>query len=167
MQEEFKCIHDLLQTNSMYSSVSGSESQSGGGSCMSVNAGYTIVYDKNIVPRFTRNEHQTCSLHYVHSYAVKDKINFSKLSSNTPTNVNIFDVIPNEEDYKSLLSDLVLLITRMIVKYIPFCHEDFENLPLKHIFHKYSEQMSNRSEISSGFEKNETINLFGQNVIML
>ncbi len=55
----------------------------------------------------------------------------------------------------------------MIVKYIPFCHEGFENLPLKHISHKYSEQMSNRSEILSGFEIIETIILFGQNVIML
>ncbi len=82
--------------------VSGSESQSGGGSGMSVNAGYKIVFDKNIVPRFMHNEHQTRSLNYVYSYAVKDKINFSKLSSNTPTNVNIFDVISNEEDYKSL-----------------------------------------------------------------
>ncbi len=45
MQEEFKDIHGMLQTNSMSSCVSGSKSQSGGGSCMSVNAGYKIVFD--------------------------------------------------------------------------------------------------------------------------
>ena len=66
---------------------------------MSVNNEFKIVFDnidKNVAPRFMRNEHQTRSLHYVHSYAVKDRLDFSNLSNQRPTNIkNVFDVIPD------------------------------------------------------------------------
>ena len=52
------------------------------------------------------------------------------------------NVIPDEEDYKYLKSDFAVLITQMIVEYIPFFNEDYEGLPLKHISHIFSKQMS-------------------------
>ncbi len=45
----------------------------------SVNTGYKIVFDnidKNVNPRHMRSDNQTRSLHYVQSYAVKDRINY-------------------------------------------------------------------------------------------
>ena len=136
MQDELDKICDHhLQTSLSSNTMNESELQSGEGG-MSVNTGYKIVFDnidKNVAPRFMRNEHQTRSLHYVHSYAVKDRLDFSNLSSQRPTNFNVFGVIPDVEDYKYLKSDFAVLIKRIIVEYIPFFHEDYEGLPLKHI----------------------------------
>ena len=118
----------------------------------SLNSGYKIVFDnidKNVKPRFVRSDHQTHSLHFVHSYAVKDRIEFSQFSSKTPTAVNIFDIIPDEHDYKSLKSDFAVLISRMIVEYMPFFSTDYKGIPLQHIPHKYSKQMSIKSEVVS------------------
>ena len=102
VQDELDKICDLqLQTSLSSNTVNESELQSGEGG-MSVNTGYKIVFDnidKNVAPRFMRNEHQIRSLHYFHSYAVKDRLDFSNLSSQRPTNINVFGVIPDEEDY--------------------------------------------------------------------
>ena len=112
---------------------------------MSVNIGYKVIFDninKNVARRFMRNEHQSHSLHYVNSYAVKHRLEFSNLSSQRATNINIFDVIPDEEEHKYLKSDVAVFIARMIVEYIQLFHEHYESLPLKHISHIFSKKMS-------------------------
>lgn len=46
----------------------------------SVNAGYKVVFDnidKNVQPRHERVDSKTKSLHYVHGYAKKDRIDYS------------------------------------------------------------------------------------------
>ena len=100
--------------------------------------------DKNAKPRFVHSDHQTHSLHFVHSYAVKDRIEFSQFSSKTPTAVNIFDIIPDEHDYKTLKSDFAVLTSRMIVEYMPFFSTEYKGIPLQHIPHKYSKQNVNK-----------------------
>jgi len=119
---------------------------------LSINAGYKIVFDnidKNVRPRFMRSEHQTRSLHFVHSFAVKDRIAFSQFSSKTPTEVNVFDILPDDNDYKSLKSDFAVLVSRMIVEYMPFFSADYKGISSKYIPHKYSKQMSSKSEVVS------------------
>ena len=98
-----------------------------------------------------RSEHQTCSLHFVHSYAVKDRIEFCHLSSKAASEVNIFAVIPSADDLKCLKSDFTVLVSRLIVEYIPFFSEDYKGLPAEHIAHKFSEEMSRKSEVVSTF----------------
>jgi len=49
--------------------------------------GFKLVFDdidKNVKPRFQRNEIKSQSLHYVHAYAVKDRINMASLSDLPP-----------------------------------------------------------------------------------
>ena len=68
---------------------------------LSINAGYKIVFDnidKNVKPRYMRSDCQTHSLHCVHRYGVKDRIDFSEYSDVAPQEVNAFNVIPTEED---------------------------------------------------------------------
>ena len=36
----------------------------------------------------------------MNSYAVKDRIDFSQFSSETPTELTLFEVLPNDADYK-------------------------------------------------------------------
>lgn len=119
---------------------------------ISLNAGYKIVFDnidKNVKPRYMRSEHQTRSLHYVQSYAVKDRVDFSSISSEMRTEVNVFHVIPDDNDYEALKSDFKVLVSRLIVKHMPFFSIDYRGIPPTHIPHKYSKQMSSKSEVVS------------------
>ena len=119
---------------------------------LSANAGYKLVFDnldKNVKPRHMRTDNQTKSLHFVQSYATRDRVDFSRYSNEAPTEVNAFDVLPTEEDYKSLKADFSTLVSRMMVEHIPFFSTDFKGLPVKHIPHQYSREMSTKSEIVS------------------
>ena len=119
---------------------------------LSLNAGYKIVFDnidKNVNPRYMRSDYQTRSLHYVQSFAVKDRIAFSNLSGEIRTEVNIFDVIPGEEDYKALKQDFIILLSRLLVEHLPFFNSDYKGLVPSHIPHKFSNEMSKESEIVS------------------
>jgi len=62
---------------------------------LSICACYKIVFDnldKTIKPRFMRAKYQTKSLHLVHSFAMKNRIDFSEFSDEMPTKVNTLDI---------------------------------------------------------------------------
>lgn len=119
---------------------------------LSLTAGHKIVFDnidKNVKPRYMRSDSQTKSLHYVQAYAVKDRIDFSPFSNKPATEISAFDVLPSQDDYTSLKAHFSILISRLIVKYIPFFTDDFKGLPVEHIPHRYAKEMSQKSEIVS------------------
>ena len=67
----------------------------------SVNTGHKMVFDNidmNVKPRHMTSDRQTRSLHYVQSYALKDRVNYDNLSNELPTEVCVFDVLPTNED---------------------------------------------------------------------
>lgn len=68
-----------------------------------------------------RSDSQTRSLHYVHSYAVKDRVDFSSLPHEVPTEVNIYDIL----DYQELKNQFSVHVSCIIVKYLPFFTDDF------------------------------------------
>ena len=105
--------------------------------------------DMNIKPRFMRSDYQTRSPHYVNSYAVKDRIDFSQFSSETPTELTLFEVLPNDADYKSLKDDFTVLVSRMIVEHMAFFSAGYKGLPAKHISHPFSKEMASKSEVVS------------------
>ena len=121
----------------------------------SFTAGYKLIFDnidKNIKPRYMRSDSQTRSLHYVQAYALKDRINYAQLCSGatvTPTEINVYDILPNGDDYKSLKGHFSTLVSRMIVEYLPFFADDFKDLTPRHISHKYSKEMSMKSHVVS------------------
>ena len=55
---------------------------------LSANAGYKQVFDnldKNVKPKHMRTDNQTKSLHFVQSYATRDRVDFSRYSNEAPT----------------------------------------------------------------------------------
>ena len=70
--------------------------------------------DKNIRASFQRLDHQTKSLHYFHSFAVKDRIDFSTLSDVTPHYVKIdpATLLPGPEDLTALLKEFQIIVSR-------------------------------------------------------
>lgn len=81
--------------------------------------GYRFIgdnVDKNIKPSYQRHEHRTQSLHYFHSYAVKDRTN-STLLSDVPPNFIIPDpmmFLPSQEDIDSMKEEFSVLLKRYI-----------------------------------------------------
>lgn len=78
--------------------------------------GFVIVgdnIDKNVRPSLQREGKKTLSLHYFHSYAMKDRFNIASLSDDPPTaKVTPESILPSEESFQSLLSDFEVLISR-------------------------------------------------------
>ena len=70
--------------------------------------------DKNLRPSFQRLNKQTISLHYFHTYAVADRIDFSTLSDVVPENITIdpSTFLPNHADLEALHQEFQILIIR-------------------------------------------------------
>ena len=148
--------HEAPNEISLLTNVSSNVSSTSPGPCnlqvhqpVSLNAGYKLVFDNinwYIKPRYMRLDSQATSLSYVQSYGVKDRIDYSSISS---TEVNLYDVLPTSNDYESLKKDFTILISRMIIDYLPFFSKDFKNLVKRHIPHKYSREMCKKSKVVS------------------
>ena len=79
--------------------------------------GYKILgdnIDKNIRVSFQRIDHQTKSVHYFHTFAVKDQIDFSTLSESSPHDikVNLTTLLPGSMDLATLLNKLQVIVSR-------------------------------------------------------
>jgi len=74
--------------------------------------------DKNLRPSFQRVDRQTASLHYVHIYAVKDRIDLSSLSDRFPVSVTVkpSDILPTSSDLSmvSLKQHFQILVSRLV-----------------------------------------------------
>jgi len=72
--------------------------------------------DKNFRPTFQRVHHQTKSLHCVHMYAAKDRLDLSGFSNSTPQNVIIIpgDILPSDSDLCSLKEHFKVLVARYV-----------------------------------------------------
>ena len=80
--------------------------------------GFKIVgdnLDKTIRPRYQTAERQTQSLHFFHSYAVKDRIPSSHLSDvppEPPSRVELDRIMPSESCHRSMLTTFAVLVSR-------------------------------------------------------
>ena len=75
--------------------------------------------DKNLRPSFQRLNKQTVSLHYFHTYAVADRIDFSTLSDVVPESitVNPSTFLPDYNDLEALHEEFQILTSRYIVQF--------------------------------------------------
>lgn len=125
--------------------------------------GFKVVgdnIDKTIKPRYMREStgHGSQSLHYFHSYAVKDRVNLSS-SSDLPPKAPVEwttekyqsvcrKILPTSEDQRYLQDNFVQIMTRVVISRIPF-FQQFDGIALKHIPHAYSQEMAQKSEVVS------------------
>ena len=83
--------------------------------------------DKTVHQRYMRSDsHGTRSLHYFHSYAIADRINFSNLSQETQPSRSLNShtqallLLPSLEDEEALKKNFKILISRILYDNIPF-----------------------------------------------
>ena len=86
--------------------------------------GFKIVgdnWDLNVHPSFQRSDAGTRSLHHFHSFAVRDRVDFSHLSDEDPdlstviNKINAKQFIPDADDRKVILEEFEIFISRYIL----------------------------------------------------
>ena len=125
---------------------------SGNSQIESGSGGYKVVgdnIDKNVKPRYLRINKRTQSLHYFNSYAVKDHIKVS-CQQDTPSCdrlvLNKSVILPDREDNVHFFNNCVVLVSRILVDYIPFFGV-FKEVVTRHIEHDQSEAMQHKSTV--------------------
>lgn len=129
--------------------------------------GFKLVMDnvdKNYRQSFHQMDKKTTSIHYVHYYAVRDRIDLSSCSETQPTApIDVQKLIVDEDDLTLVTDDAIVLIARYsFVQCVCFCctyiisrilsqHMDcfksqLKDVPL-HIESNYVTEMSVRSEV--------------------
>ena len=108
--------------------------------------------DKNIHPRDMRFDNQTRSLHYFHSYGVRDRVNIDDYSDQFEPpdhgSIELTHILPSQLDDSAMLNNFSILIARILKKYMPFFKEFGDGLE-RHIQHEYTHEMSQKSEVVS------------------
>ena len=112
--------------------------------------------DKTVHQRYMRSDsHGTRSLHYFHSYAIADRINFSNLSQETQPSRSLNShtqallLLPSLEDEEALKKNFKILISRFLYDNLPFFRTSFDGIVNWHIKHSYYDEMSKKSDTVS------------------
>ena len=112
--------------------------------------------DWTIHPRFVRIDQQTQSIHYFNCYALKDRIDLSSLSDVPPmptTQPSMSEVIskvfPSAHEESVMHDDFAILLARMLCSHMTYFKETFADVIDWHISHRYSAEMSTKSDVVS------------------
>ncbi len=108
--------------------------------------------DKNVCPREMTSDNQTRSLHYFHTYAVRDRVDLSTYSNEVRMpvldSVQLDNFLPASTDGKVIMNNFEVLVGRILMKNIPFFQQFGKGLE-KHILHEYTEEMASKSGVVS------------------
>lgn len=110
--------------------------------------------DKGVKPRFIRAEKfANRSLHYFHSFAVLNRVDFSHLSDAVPDNAHIdtfemaSSLLPSREDDKALRELFIIHVSRVLATHMEFFKFSFDGIIQWHLKHKYNEEMARKSTV--------------------
>ena len=79
--------------------------------------GYAVIgdnIDKNVRPSYQRQDRTTQSLHYFHSYSLKNRINIFEMSDRRPSSIDISptNILPSQLDITMMIKEYGVLISR-------------------------------------------------------
>ena len=114
--------------------------------------------DKTVKHRYMRvdKHRKNESMHYFHAFAVRDRIDFSSLSNHFPSISSlpfpdeiVKTLLPSKEDDEEMKSNMIVLMSRVLVDHLDFFKISFEGTVDWHIRHPFQSQMSKKSEVVS------------------
>ena len=109
--------------------------------------------DKDVVPNEMRSDYQKRSLHYFHSYAVKDRVDLSGVSDQKVEpdlkSVQLTELLPTGDDEEKLRTNFTTLVSRVLVKHMKYFTQ-YSKAVDRHIQHDFSKEMAMKSEVVSG-----------------
>ena len=126
--------------------------------------GYKLVGDNidfTVKARYMRTDgRQDQSLHFFHSYAIRDRIDLSKFPFQSsprvthPTSFSNFEtmaleMLPSSLDDVTLSKNIATIVSRVLFENMPFFKSTFKDVVTWHIQHKHYEDMSKKSEVVS------------------
>lgn len=108
--------------------------------------------DKNIKPNQMREDYQTKSLHYMHKYAVRDRIDLSSFDDKPCLPdigaIKLGKILPSDADHSAIRTNMSTLVARILVRNLPF-FKQFSHCLERHVRHEFTEEMSQVSEVVS------------------
>ena len=110
--------------------------------------------DHETCARIQSKEHTNCSIHWTHQYASLDRVqdpNLEKHASQKDVDdVQLIELLPDQDAQANFLQNWAILAGRIITKSLPSlkCVND---VVICHIPHKYSDEMSKKSDTVSMF----------------
>lgn len=110
--------------------------------------------DMNINARIQTKENTNHSLHWTHQFAVLDKVSDPALESTVPQkslkDLQFIELLPDAAVQNNFVWQWAVLVSRVITKYLP-PFKAFRKNAIFHIPHKYSKEMTTKSEtVSAG-----------------
>ena len=120
--------------------------------------GYKLVgdnIDRKVKSRYMRSERQTKSLHYFHSYAIRDRVSLTGLSDippfipQRPYEDLVRKLLPSKDDSEVLHIHFETHVARILVNNLPFMKCTFDDVVDWHIQHQHSKEMSQKSQVVS------------------
>ena len=109
--------------------------------------------DKSVKPRHETSQDHTKSLHYFHSFAVRDRQDVTHIEDfpclPDKDNIDVNIILPSEEDKENIMNNMAILMGRVIQKHCIFFKTHVKRVQ-SHIPHMYSKEMSMKSEVVSG-----------------
>lgn len=114
---------------------------------------YRLVTDNidlAVQVRHQSSSHKNNSLHWTHTYAVKNRVAVDgNLEREVPQkkveDLEMSEILPGPEIQESLKGSLVPLVLRVLVRHLP-AYKKFRTAVEHHLPHQYSVQMRNKSE---------------------
>ena len=98
-------------------------------------------------------EKQTRSLHYFHTYAVRDRIDLSSFSDEQQIpnikSIQLDNLLPSASDEKSMRANFSVLVSRVLVKHLPSIAKLGKHALERHITYQFSQEMAMKSEVVS------------------
>ena len=111
--------------------------------------------DKNVKARYLRSDKRGKSIHYFHSFAVKDPIDFTHLP-NTPLQRALpspraiaKSLLPSPEDDVALAKNLGTIVSRILTTHMKYFNFTFDGVTERHIQHPHSVEMQHKSTVVS------------------
>lgn len=111
--------------------------------------------DKSIKHRYMRSatSGSVSDIHYLHSYAVKNRISTHGLSEASPATPTAdakqlaLSLLPSADDDSTISKNFVALVSRVLVDQLPFFEHTFDHVVAWHTPHSFSEQMKAKSDV--------------------
>ena len=97
-------------------------------------------------------KHKNRSIHWTHQFVVLDRVQDPTLdcqrSQKKVGDIQLAEILPNQHVQARLVRNWAFIVSRIITKYLP-PFQSFQDVVVRHIPHKYSEEISQKSNCVS------------------
>ena len=110
--------------------------------------------DHNVYARIQTKDNSNQSIHWTHQFAMLEKAVDMELDDSNPQkavkDLQLMELLPDQDVQQNLVWQWAVLVSRVITKYLP-AFKWLQSDVIRHIPHKYSNEMAKQSETVSLF----------------